>query len=658
MKYTRYIVSFILMLFSIFSSIEILNVLFMSDKGSVFECADKYKNDYSWIGEYVKYAEKPSECGFFIEESISESLLSTSVRFYCYGNAEEEIRRKIYVPDGEVTSLLYNNIKAEFCNINTFNEFECKGELYFTGENRSELDKLKKDIESFTGILLDVSEISEKGSIARYFICKIPWIIYLIITLFFNLFDVAYFKRNKCIKILYGESVSAIIRTRLFVDLIVSVIFLAADYVILPSASYRFVLKDSAVAAIVWVCADMFITVRNAGVKEDEVRKLLNKGAVNSGKIVKICCAVRFIVITIISLVLTCIIISAFPLIQYLKADSIISQYKDYGFAEWIYDFSSDADGLQKRMIMNRNSEQVYREYFEKCQILVCAENTNVVYANPNSYEYLNQIFPEFKCTEAGKDLYIFVPDSSDESDEEILEKSEFDIFMLEGGEFQYTYEVVRYKSYTEMIVFDKSNYQTGLGFVKNPYVVYNSIDPSTLTTDINGCSKLFISQSFLYKFGDENALADEIVSRYGYKSVTVTNIYELYTSYIRKNTRLLIMFLVSAVYLVFLYIMILITTVNAEYEVTGREKIIRKIYGHSFYEIYVNELTVAALLNLLSMFFVTILYNIILSQQQITFFPALISFIAGMTGLFIEMILIFRNEKKNISKILKGSTI
>lgn len=588
------------------------------------------------------------------------SLVSKEVKYQ--GNSEviEDVRSQLGLYKLKLNSFIFTDVNIKLQLLDNENYNPDNYNISLSG-NTQDIGNVIKKIEEITGVGYTLS-----AGVSQNLILIIPWLVNLSIVIFFNIFIFSLTKKETLLNIVFGCSPAELFFRRFLNDAIIFFLeFLIAFFLIQWSSGLR-PQADFLIAMFLLMCTvDAIFNLQYFSLHTKRSRRILGN-YINTAPLVSQTYIIRFIITTLSVIIISYAAATVIPLIKYFKAENVIRKYQDYSFSRIVYHHNENENILDILKNENMSVEYIYRTYFNNCDILTLTCYDEIVYSNVNTYSYIADTFNEIETSDLQKDLYFLVPDNLSETEKsEVIEIIRNDVANIEGDDFDYTYEVIEYKSGKDIMVFNYEDTGCGFDFVRNPYLVYNTIDYSTLTTDYSGTDRISVAYSSLYHMNEETL--NEINKIYPQIDIKQTNIIELYRRYYYQTRVTMIFQVTVSVYLLILLFVIINILVKSFYEVNAKEFALKKVFGYSYPERFRRVLiftvisdcmSAAVSRKLIDIFYI----NRFGSSIDESFFPYKILWSISALVIVVNfgtlILRIVKFDRENITKILKGGAL
>jgi len=161
--------------------------------------------------------------------------------------------------------------------------------------------------------------------------------------------------------------------------------------------------------------------------------------------------------------------------------------------------------------------------------------------------------------------------------------------------------------------------------------------------------------------------VVNEIKESYPQIDIKQTNVMELYRRYFSQAKLTMVFQSIASVYFFILLIVIISILVKVTYEVNAKEYALKKVFGYSFRNRFKQILAGTVISDLISVFISRLLidtfyFNRFDTSINASVFPYnvlwSVSAVVIVVNLTILILRIFKFEKENINKILKGGAL
>lgn len=662
MKISKYIIIFFLILSCCMIEHELRVMLILEGYISEYRiiCPDKDEITDKKTVNYIKKISSENNVKMLLVEKKDSSLISKEVIYRGNNGAIDDIRNQLGSHKLKLNSFIFPDVKIELELLKNESSIPDYYTLNLSG-NTQDIDNVLEQVKGKTGVSYTVSS---KNS--RNFILIIPWLVSLVIVVFLNIFIFSLTKKETLLHVVFGHSPGKLFLRRFLSDIIIYFIEFLIVFFIIRLITGLYPQIDFMFAMLLLMCAaDTLFNLRYFSIYIKNSNKILGN-YLDANPLIKQAYIIRFIITTLMIIFISYTTTAIVPFIKYFKAENIIMKYQDYSFSRIAYKHNENESIIELLQNENIAAENIYRNYFNQCDILTLVSYDRIVYSNVNAYSYVASEFDEFERADLQKDLYFLVPDKlSDTQKSEAVELIKNSVACIEGKEFNYTYEVIKYKSGKDIMVFNYDDTGCGFDFIHDPYLVYNTIDFSTLDTDYTSTDRISIAYGSVYHMSED--VVNEIKESYPQIDIKQTNVMELYRRYFSQAKLTMVFQSIASVYFFILLFVIISILVKVTYEVNAKEYALKKVFGYSFRNRFKQILAGTVISDLISVFISRLLidtfyFNRFDTSINASVFPYnvlwSVSALVMVVNLTILILRIFKFEKENINKILKGGAL
>ena len=546
------------------------------------------------LDEFIKtianLSKKYDSRTFFIENKYS-SELRTDVNIYCRKQDEDAIREKLNLNANKINSLILGKLSITYKDLNEINKINSGTFFYFLGEPDS-LNSLKTDMSNE----FSQTHYSYASFEKRY--DEISFFVFIIITLILSLFSFYEYgskSKENIIKIAHGANKWIEFIKTISVDASIYLIILFLECLAL--SFFNNILDGINLIIKFYVLLFMLNSVAYIGMLEFNYSLVL-KGQKISMRILKMNNVLKLIISFVLIMCIT-LFISTFSLSKkYIKADSFFQANPDYYFCAFQDEMnaSSPTEVIEWMDHYASVNETIYRDYSKECKPMFLysvyhKEDNNpdeMIFANINTTEYLNNAIPEVDLSNFTSDYIIIVKNTNSESKNKGLITDAKETINLSGG-FQsdndYTSEIVLLENDYEVMSID-TGFSSYFEFMENPTIIISNIEPSNELFPIEKANRRSIYPSILYKLSDE--MRGEISNRFNLDMFSTTNCKEMYDHSWRVHKIALTFLALFSILLLILEIMVLGILTKIEFNINKKELCLKKILGYSLFNRYI----------------------------------------------------------------------
>ncbi len=652
MKKIKYCMAFVLFLFGIILSNECIIGNFLgnplSDSYSQITIHDKSPNLNQQILDYSnKYNVKT--CMYIIKHIDN---IHSEIKFVCSQNAEQQVKEAISLPSTKFKSLLYHNYKLGYCTFKDINESEYNTEyvsFYLIG-NENDVDSVKALMEENFNVI----RYTKKAENNYIQIVSISiWLLITILISFFTYYNITVDQKKYLVKISFGHSPAITVTKNILSDTFI-LLFEFCIGVIISARFTSLIFCHKKIICLV-LLVFMINSLMYLKYLKHDYRLIINS-AFNDKKTLKINYMLKMISSVFITTSLTLCLISMNSLTDYIKAGSVIKNFK--GYYSINIDCFPEKNELDNK-VRNSTYEKIYRNYFRKTDALMLDKlSDDTIYANNNAYAYLADKITPLRSCDMNEDIYILIPDNLSKKDEKI-QQAVTCLKEIEGNEFVFTYKAIEYKTGTKILYFDQ-NLTSMYGLIKNPVIIYNTINPDTLTTPLYSGDFSRTKNNVLYNLTDDQFKEiSEQNSQNPLKSKR-NNLYDSFCENIKNQIIISSGIIVVALLIFFTEIIVMYSIVKMEYRVNALRLSLLKIYGYTAFNKHSGLIAIYTILQIISTFISLFVVSKLcaIDKNELISTVCIISCILFLIEMAVTFINIARIEKTNIQKILKGGAL
>lgn len=298
--------------------------------------------------------------------------------------------------------------------------------------------------------------------------------------------------------------------------------------------------------------------------------------------------------------------------------------------------------------------DEFYRRYlkeFDIVQYTLFGDDNGGVYANKNVLWHLKDTIEELKEFDFEKDVYFILPRGTNE---EIIEYVEEAAVRLIGCETDY--EIISYDEDVDLLVLE-DNSLSGAVTVKNPYIIYNNMDDTECSKNVDDYVGYHVNANSTICKADKEEL-EVFVEEFGLENhiCRITNVWEQYEETYQNIRQTTIISVMLMVLLVILECFVIRNVLTLEYTANAVELSVKKVLGYGIFEknrkVILSTVITSAICIVISAFAAE---NIVASSMSYVLAGGFI-----LLGIEVVMILfaIRKIEKNSVQKILKGGAL
>ncbi len=601
-----------------------------------------------------KYDSKP----FFIEYEYT-SELRTDVNIYCSRSDEDAIREKLNLNSNSIDSLILGNLSVTYKDLSEIRKINSGTYFYFYGESDS-LNSLKTQMSN------EFSQTYYSNATFDRRYDRISFAVFFIIILILSLFSFyEYGSKSKetIIKIAHGANKWIEFSKTISVDASIYLIILSIECFIL--SFFNNVLDGLNLIIIFYILLFALNSFAYKGMLRFNYALVLKGQKINE-RILKMNNVLKFAISLTLIMCITLFISTLSASRKYIKADNFFQANPDYYFCEFQdkMNASNPTEVIEWMDNYRKVNETIYREYSEECKPMFLSsvypkEHNNpydMISANVNAIEYLNNAIPEVDLSSFSSDFIIIVKNTNNElSNEELITDAKEQINQTGGfqDDNDYSYETVLLENDYEVMSIDKE-FSSYFEFMKNPVIVINNIDPSNELFPIEKANRNSVYPSIIYKLSDD--IKVEISTRFNLDMFSTTNCKEMYEHSWRMHKIALTFLTLFSILLVILEIMVLGILMKIEFNINKKELCLKKILGHSLFNRYGNFFLYSIVSTIICASVAAVL---VINYSLGSLYTVLI---VSLLLMLIEALIIIINVKQiestNLVKVLKGDVL
>ncbi len=667
MKISKFIIAFILffsttLLINIFST-NALPYAIPSD--CVIYLDDAEEIDFSKIGSAAK---KHDVIIYTVLQRELEFQKNENVIYTFKGDEEAVLDEHLGLRAGEMKDILGNTKLLKTDVFDKFDENETLKQtidrLYLIGE-KNNCTELYRNLSDSYGYDISI-EFTDKFS--EYAIPFIVFGIVLIVLLFTCYIDASFLKKEISIRVLHGESSvyhyirCCLMNTVGYTATFILCFILQNYYTQILKCYQRVYLLLIPFLIAVWIVNLHILTIKP---KEMLYGHQLSKKLIVMLRIIKngaavICC------------LLMLVMLSSVPKINnYNKAEEFFKKQKDYYFLSM--QLKDDVEGFSddifynKQLILEKGAlyNQIDSEFDSICiqDISDRMEDYeyndmtwNPVYCNFNALSYIKSVYQEAeKADLRSYDAVMLIPKDINPEEREIAER-----FLIEQFEYCEGYtpdeksiQIMEYNSDEEIICFG-NNGECSFTYYNSCAIIIASDTFGKAGIDISAVNHDDLLTGTIYKI-DSAPIMDAVMNGTSFEPV-MTNINDYFERNSEAQKSAAVMIIVIILLIMILYVSVLYTVLNLDYQINATELAVKKIVGYTVFQKNKNSFVEAIAVGILN-FILTVIY-VIVSKFNYPLYAIMIPF--GITFFNIVLIncLIIKIEKQKLIKILKGGAL
>lgn len=641
MRKIKCLISFFLILFGIVITNEICISGFL--KNTLIEYYPEFivKNNNDFSLKIKKLSEKYN-LGICVCDAQIKDNTNREIKFICSDDIQEKVEKIVEIPNKKVKSLLFYESEIKYYSLDDTKL--TSGYITFYPICSSEQIGYVKD---YIYDEFDVFRYTEKTN--NDMIIFGIWCLISGIILSFTYYCMKLDLKKVVISISLGYSSINITLKYILKDiLIVLVEFLIATFVVSLISTITIAIKYIIISMVIICVLNSIIYLKYL----NPDFKIAINSAQSNRKILNFNYIMWFGISLFCTITLSFCMVMGDNFSDLIKAEKLISKFPGY-YSIKIECFPEINDFSYKTRITTY--EKIYRENFlDSKAVMLNKVSDDIIYANSNSYRYIAEHIEPLRRKDKKEDIYICIPDDVEKTN--IIDSVLKRIYELEGNDFNFTYDIITYKTDIEVAYFDVTE-TLKCGFKKNPIVVYNTINPSSLTTSLYCGTSSMAKDNILYQLDDDKF--EKIVQEFSYDSSRCYKDNILNSFNERKRTEIMILAGISAIAFltVIVNILTIFSIVKIEYSVNALKYSLLKIHGYSLIKKHLGIFLFSVFTKILSV--------IVSCKIVINLFPDInYSFfiietcVLLVTDIIVIMVNITKIENTNIQKILKGGAL
>lgn len=605
---------------------------------------------------------KRNNVSFFVLDTRVKSTFEKE--FYIYQNSCEvkEYLETLYdIKEKKYTSLFSGVLTVNYKNYeNISDELLAENHTYYViGKN--------KDIKNFKVELIDCyagnHPTYNTPSYETRNMVIVIWAVIWGVALLLSLYDILLQQKEIYIRATYGESFLGQIVKNMMLDITFYLVVFEIAYCVLKKFTtvefYNDIARGSLIIFLIinsglyfrW----LFLNARNTLIRNNL-----------SAKILSVTYIVKCFTVVATMVLMASNLNIMLNSLEYRKQKEFFEEHKEYFYTNLEYKEIIDRNGLPKGdadFLLHESSkvrEIFYQKYFDNFEPIILAyfgkvKNHDLILANVNACDYLLEELPELKSKiEKNKYYYIFPNEIADV--QEISSQIDIQMKNYEKQELLNNREIVCYDRDKKILNIDEFS-SNGSKYSKNPIIVLNNCEPQYNPSTIEPrVFKINYEHDIMFKL--DTKIFEKFVEEFGLENDfhTITNVYEKYEHNWLILKRVLYINFVFSCLMLFLEIIVIRTIIKLEFKVNAMNISLKKVLGYTFIERYKPII-------FLSTFFcvICLILGIIIgtfwnkSSRLSILFSGILIWCIEFSIIYLEIV---RNERRNISNILKGEEV
>lgn len=644
---------------------------------------DNFQDDYISVHYYLETGDSTSEMNATIFEQAKLNDINVfAIEKINNGPFESEI---VVYGDEEVVDILKsdwgitNDLVHSFFSGTTvfeFNSFDQASEkvmsyCYYANASYEQVyNMVYPNLVEYSGSIQSLGSITN----ANYIVVGIFSIV-LFFMILLTAYDLSYNKKEYCVQILHGRSVSKIINTKIVIDLIGIVIS------ILLSFMFSSLFTTSSFKLITSVLCILFILVINSiviylylkKIKPIQLKEKTNDKNLYYSMMLKIIISIAMI------LTLSSVLLLSMEGWKFYNQKDYYNSQEDMVHIDikYPYDYSKFEiqDGYFNPVEQVVDNFISYSYKFLDCSLMYYQSYKDIaplygdkyVYANLNGVSKYKNDINDYDTLVSNEGNYLLIPDNVNVND--VLNE----LPSITGLSKENITGVITYSDGLSIIAEGRLDIQLDYSYdISNPIILLDTYDYGNLDNySVSYCKEkeilqdgiIYNNSSYLYQFisvkKDEvkineypSTIEGEVINS-SLVEIEVTDISVWFEGLWQLQNRSLLISIVLVVLLFILEIQTSILVLRMYYETNSRELTIKKILGYTILDRFMNVFKMVFI-----SFVGTLVISIVLSMfygigvLQLVFISGVI---ICLFDILLLLFLIVKTDKSNIQKVLKG---
>lgn len=461
------------------------------------------------------------------------------------------------------------------------------------------------------------------------------WILAVILTCFFTLYETFMLKKENFIRVTLGESLLVLWAKYLISDLIfISATFGICSLIVYEFYGIIFMFRYALMMFGILIAAN---TVVSMNILIYQKNKVLSNTSI-SEKMLALNNVIRCITIVLTAACMSTALSVIYECNRFYQQKSFYESYSDYAVLRNLRTY----DGGDTF----RYENEFYREYagnlniFFLCQRMALSSGKKAITANHNSIDYIKTAIPELQDYNFNKDVYIIHRET-----EEINSADMNFLKPMTDCEV----EELTYRKNTEIIAISLDDKLTA--WAENPVIVYYNTDFAELYDD----DMLTMEVPMTYSLVKNSDVIDEFMNSNNikYSCTSVMDIFEQEWIKLKRTSYLSCILLIL---LCGLQVLIIFSIVKLEYNVNAIELSIKKVMGYSMDERFRKQYIISFVLYVMSLIIALTVSHMLKAGSPIFILHGVIFMYIVETAVF--TLSAHNHDKKNVQKILKGGSV
>ena len=578
---------------------------------------------------------------FFKTEKRVKNVFCSELLIYGSPVSFEYLENQYDIHEGEYNSLFLGKTIINFIDINTVTkdflesnvEYSLIGDYYDMRTFKAAL--IDKYGGSFPQKEIDDSQKEYKS------ILLVAWIITIILSVLLNLYETESVKKENFVRVINGEKTHYIVSKKILLFAAVSIVLYSLIYNAVGYINHvGFLHSISKISFIVFLIANLLVFMR---MMTYNPQKILSRNN-NAQSILSLNYIVKCFSVILTVLVIAANTVTIIECTDYYKQkDFFIDHKNDYYYQNIIINNNPSIDTI--------NEEGAFYSEFESDIFYLCEKymlndsDYEIAYeANINAIPYLKTEISELNDVGNDAEILLLYKDGTIISDEDRD-------FLISSFSAKFNVQEIPYHDNARVIV-RQLGYEPITKIAKNPIIVVYNIPISTIWDNkqigiqipLINCS-VNVDQSEVEKFFNSRNI-----------SFANTNAYDYYQYRWELLKRTLFIVIILSVVMIVLELLTIFTIIKLEYTINSEEIAIKKVLGYNIIERFFMLYLIEIILGVISVVVSVIVNHFAKFAPDL--YVVLVSIIAIAVNLSVITFELFRSDKKNINKILKGGAL
>ncbi len=580
MKAVKFVVSSVIIIVLLFliGELRYLEIVYsINNKFPKAEFTEKIVNTNSTVADSAEEIFNRSGCEIFFIKYEYPSMLETNAVIMCREEIMPSLKNNFPIASDTYKSFLAGRINILFETIPEEHEISGIDYVYFFGSNeniKNVFDQLKTE--------LGGGNFYESSYDGRYKIIEIAAIALSmgIITLL-SAWDLEYRRKYFALKIIYGEDPKKLFIKELFANVCFFFIAIFAGGAFV--SMFDDILKNMDAIILVFALSVVVTMIVYSKILHLDIVDTI-KGRNNFQRINKLSYVLKLITLALAAVSGAAVGKLFLELADTAAADRFFSQIQNGYFCDFQTDFDLSNINVSREYYGSVN-EKIYREYYDRMSPFLLSQtnwynDTEIIYANSNTKEYLLTIFDDdnFKLD---TDIIIFIPEKLRNTN---AENTALKCYEQVEHDEKYTYTAVYIGDEYNIISID-SDLGRYYKVLKDPIIIFNSIQANRSDTVIENTNRYGLYRDIIYK--NVNEYIGKITAENDGLNPIVTSC----ENFIGQTSRqfYLIFFFSAVVFVMLLCFLLFISILMIKNEISAnaKEYMIKKLHGHTNMELF-----------------------------------------------------------------------